>query len=180
MSDHCQFSAVTKNCEMSTEVVEQGFNVICFFFQAEDGIRDVAVTGVQTCALPILRVGHLWVLFEERLQYVDAPLSIAGVNQRKAHGVGNLGIVVAALPQRNQCFGRAAVILMEKTAQAEQRAYILTLRLAGQGGLQRCDSIGVILALELGKPKVELQVWQPRVPGCGLRQPLCRSLGGWL
>src|SRR6266550_7473074 len=26
-----------------------------FFFQAEDGIRDVAVTGVQTCALPILR-----------------------------------------------------------------------------------------------------------------------------
>src|SRR6266436_7286417 len=27
-----------------------------FFFQAEDGIRDVAVTGVQTCALPILGV----------------------------------------------------------------------------------------------------------------------------
>src|SRR5256884_6796220 len=26
-----------------------------FFFQAEDGIRDVAVTGVQTCALPIFR-----------------------------------------------------------------------------------------------------------------------------
>src|SRR5256884_2782735 len=26
-----------------------------FFFQAEDGIRDVAVTGVQTCALPIYR-----------------------------------------------------------------------------------------------------------------------------
>src|SRR5687768_6804609 len=28
--------------------------VFFFFFQAEDGIRDVAVTGVQTCALPIL------------------------------------------------------------------------------------------------------------------------------
>src|SRR2546422_2040562 len=26
---------------------------VFFFFQAEDGIRDVAVTGVQTCALPI-------------------------------------------------------------------------------------------------------------------------------
>ena len=25
-----------------------------FFFQAEDGIRDDLVTGVQTCALPIL------------------------------------------------------------------------------------------------------------------------------
>src|SRR5699024_12017131 len=27
----------------------------CFFFQAEDGIRDRNVTGVQTCALPILQ-----------------------------------------------------------------------------------------------------------------------------
>src|SRR5699024_11443976 len=27
----------------------------CFFFQAEDGIRDRNVTGVQTCALPISR-----------------------------------------------------------------------------------------------------------------------------
>src|SRR2546429_3987200 len=29
--------------------------LLFFFFQAEDGIRDVAVTGVQTCALPIFR-----------------------------------------------------------------------------------------------------------------------------
>src|SRR5271168_2408081 len=29
--------------------------VFFFFFQAEDGIRDRTVTGVQTCALPILR-----------------------------------------------------------------------------------------------------------------------------
>src|SRR2546427_474996 len=28
--------------------------VFFFFFQAEDGIRDLTVTGVQTCALPIL------------------------------------------------------------------------------------------------------------------------------
>src|SRR6266478_3229011 len=28
-----------------------------FFFQAEDGIRDLTVTGVQTCALPILALG---------------------------------------------------------------------------------------------------------------------------
>src|SRR5207244_12357543 len=27
--------------------------LLCFFFQAEDGIRDDLVTGVQTCALPI-------------------------------------------------------------------------------------------------------------------------------
>src|SRR2546430_3980754 len=29
-----------------------------FFFQAEDGIRDLTVTGVQTCALPIYDGGH--------------------------------------------------------------------------------------------------------------------------
>src|SRR6266568_3448925 len=34
--------------------------LICvfFFFQAEDGIRDGTVTGVQTCALPILRAAY--------------------------------------------------------------------------------------------------------------------------
>src|SRR2546430_11114466 len=30
-----------------------GLIVFFFFFQAEDGIRDLTVTGVQTCALPI-------------------------------------------------------------------------------------------------------------------------------
>src|SRR3712207_8058281 len=36
------------------------FNFLFFFFQAEDGIRDIGVTGVQTCALPIsMRHAHL-------------------------------------------------------------------------------------------------------------------------
>ena len=38
--------------------VESGRRVVCvffFFFQAEDGIRDTSVTGVQTCALPTSR-----------------------------------------------------------------------------------------------------------------------------
>src|SRR5437879_8901607 len=33
-----------------------------FFFQAEDGIRDTSVTGVQTCALPIYDVEAVLVL----------------------------------------------------------------------------------------------------------------------
>src|SRR5256885_337639 len=32
---------------------ERGEDLVFFFFQAEDGIRDYKVTGVQTCALPI-------------------------------------------------------------------------------------------------------------------------------
>ena len=41
--------------------VEEGVGLILmvfFFFQAEDGIRDWSVTGVQTCALPIYRTGR--------------------------------------------------------------------------------------------------------------------------
>src|SRR2546422_4538090 len=38
---------------------EQDENMSFFFFQAEDGIRDVAVTGVQTCALPILLMSSI-------------------------------------------------------------------------------------------------------------------------
>ena len=37
-------------------VVGDCFVCVFFFFQAEDGIRDWSVTGVQTCALPILPV----------------------------------------------------------------------------------------------------------------------------
>src|SRR5437762_10696569 len=37
--------------------------VFVFFFQAEDGIRDTSVTGVQTCALPISNT----VLCQERM-----------------------------------------------------------------------------------------------------------------
>src|SRR5205809_5064719 len=69
--------------------------IVFFFFQAEDGIRDVAVTGVQTCALPISerkrrpgeRDRFLWfcvrchakvheVVFEVR-DYAENPVSVA-------------------------------------------------------------------------------------------------------
>src|SRR3712207_1145390 len=35
------------------EMARMYFSFGFFFFQAEDGIRDIGVTGVQTCALPI-------------------------------------------------------------------------------------------------------------------------------
>src|SRR5256885_5179199 len=38
-----------------------GHGCFCFFFQAEDGIRDYKVTGVQTCALPIFS-GFFWLI----------------------------------------------------------------------------------------------------------------------
>src|SRR3989442_2722928 len=40
----------------SSEVMTRSYRDSFFFFQAEDGIRDADVTGVQTCALPILEL----------------------------------------------------------------------------------------------------------------------------
>src|SRR5256885_3708677 len=44
------------NCyEISRLFISDSLKILFFFFfQAEDGIRDYKVTGVQTCALPIL------------------------------------------------------------------------------------------------------------------------------
>ena len=42
------FKVLVKNSSVSWRLV-----ILGFFFQAEDGIRDIGVTGVQTCALPI-------------------------------------------------------------------------------------------------------------------------------
>src|SRR2546422_6826900 len=55
---------------------------IFFFFQAEDGIRDVAVTGVQTCALPICSPCALLRLQLRMLRLEEDP-------QRKQHDERN-------------------------------------------------------------------------------------------
>src|SRR5256886_10017008 len=48
----------------------------CFFFQAEDGIRYLTVTGVQTCALPIYRERYIETLCAE----LHARLRAAGID----------------------------------------------------------------------------------------------------
>src|SRR5207244_10492900 len=44
----------------------------CFFFQAEDGIRDDLVTGVQTCALPILQMAAAKLWGPDQYERLDA------------------------------------------------------------------------------------------------------------
>ena len=57
-----------------------------FFFQAEDGIRDVAVTGVQTCALPIL------------YEYInDNPLLYSKINFRETVEVDIVDFIISDL-----------------------------------------------------------------------------------
>src|SRR2546425_1344139 len=44
--------------------------LLALFFQAEDGIRDKLVTGVQTCALPICMAGHAMIARDDGAVFV--------------------------------------------------------------------------------------------------------------
>src|SRR5690625_5602080 len=65
----------------------------CFFFQAEDGIRDGHVTGVQTCALPI-STG------------IEPDFSL--VKFKKLVGGGSMEIVNQTIPRALEEIGRAS------------------------------------------------------------------------
>src|SRR5437870_9657050 len=61
--------------------------VFFFFFQAEDGIRDGHVTGVQTCALPISR----GITFEEAAEIARRPLYFGALMVAAGHADGSVG-----------------------------------------------------------------------------------------
>src|SRR2546422_11626664 len=65
--------------------------IVCFFFfQAEDGIRDVAVTGVQTCALPIS---------------ILSPMTREDSRHYSKHGVRNYERLLNTIGQRRKGIG---------------------------------------------------------------------------
>ena len=53
-----------------------------FFFQAEDGIRDLIVTGVQTCALPILGLNGLEIICEKLILFGMNPETPAALIEK--------------------------------------------------------------------------------------------------
>src|SRR5690349_23005032 len=78
-----------------------------FFFQAEDGIRDLYVTGVQTCALPIfisLPLGVLVAFIVMRHQGINANIM----------SLGGIAIAVGAMVD-------AAVVMIENAHRSEER-----------------------------------------------------------
>src|SRR5438132_9926480 len=75
-----------------------------FFFQAEDGIRDHCVTGVQTCALPIFNIDRINLppftyqmeaqKFEKRLPAAKRYIVERGLNEHFRGDEDHLGIVM--------------------------------------------------------------------------------------
>src|SRR5256885_8793699 len=100
-----------KRCEVLCICAESstlGRLSLFFFFQAEDGIRDYKVTGVQTCALPIYReIGQL-----------DSPLTPRGLKQAQALAHRLSGITFDALYSSD--LGRA-VQTAQIIARSEER-----------------------------------------------------------
>src|SRR5206468_5101633 len=73
-------------------------------FQAEDGIRDLIVTGVQTCALPISLAVALGTLpFPGRIQVIGTPAEEGGAGKVKLMEAGVFKGVDAAMMIHGRC-----------------------------------------------------------------------------
>src|SRR5437763_12182647 len=70
--EHCWCMAIIMGAKIPCLRSSLFFFSLFFFFQAEDGIRDTSVTGVQTCALPIF-AGRLPIVVVERALDRPAP-----------------------------------------------------------------------------------------------------------
>src|SRR2546427_2941404 len=80
---------------------------VFFFFQAEDGIRDLTVTGVQTCALPISRVTRGAVMsfmhkLSKRLALMKASFAAAAVTTLAACNLQDRRVTGPSLPSRDR------------------------------------------------------------------------------
>src|SRR2546423_3879569 len=76
-----------------------------FFFQAEDGIRDKLVTGVQTCALPIFTVAVS--MFLSAINALTLSPALCGIFLRPRHGPrrGPIGMVMRAIDWVRDAYG---------------------------------------------------------------------------
>src|SRR5256886_8777482 len=63
--------------------------LVFLFFQAEDGIRDLTVTGVQTCALPILFAVGGWPMYLYDISHSSFNPSESGIGK---HNVASLDV----------------------------------------------------------------------------------------
>src|SRR5256884_1279116 len=107
-----------------------------FFFQAEDGIRDVAVTGVQTCALPIYTAvelsGQLKVIAVSLMKIAN---DLRWMNSGPLAGLAEIALP-ALQPGSSIMPGKVNPVIPEATTMvaAQVIGNDATITLAGQSG----------------------------------------------
>src|SRR3989475_2867881 len=98
---------------------------IFFFFQAEDGIRDLTVTGVQTCALPISHLEHHGYRVSLARTLADARRSLSGRDGPPDGLLLDLhlpdGSGLDLLRELRSAAGTRALPVMVLTAEGEER-----------------------------------------------------------
>src|SRR2546422_4923612 len=112
-----------------------------FFFQAEDGIRDVAVTGVQTCALPISSALPLADRWDPRFGEEVGLAAPKRGSQRSASGSAEAVVVIG--DQRGASAGdiAQAIFLLRMVVEPGVRAEV-----AAQIILISCSMPGIAAA----------------------------------
>src|SRR5438309_4797438 len=105
----------------STKGVTISYNV--FFFQAEDGIRDGTVTGVQTCALPIWIFQLLPRVHRAHVDHPDIAIAVdvdlvREDEQARAEALQDISIGIE-LVHRRPARARAAVVLEGRFARRD-------------------------------------------------------------
>src|SRR5690554_5275749 len=88
------------------------FYFFFFFFQAEDGIRDADVTGVQTCALPIYST------CEHHLLPIVGKAHIAYISNGAVIGLSKMNRIVDYYAKRPQVQERLTMQIVKELQQA--------------------------------------------------------------
>src|SRR2546426_12212545 len=106
-----------------------------FFFQAEDGIRDYKVTGVQTCALPISRSHPLHITSTDHAAVADAVTMLHRSGQHVCDGLDSavrmprkagqivLWNIIAEIVQQEEWIELFCVSETEGTAEMHTRTF---------------------------------------------------------
>src|SRR6202162_3011592 len=92
------------------------FRRMFFFFQAEDGIRDIVVTGVQTCALPIwlawyvARAAGLYAAQGLNVEILNMNGGSRGAEELQAARIDVMHVGLSSVVKVNQAGGNLGVV----------------------------------------------------------------------
>src|SRR3712207_4739739 len=118
-----------------------------FFFQAEDGIRDIGVTGVQTCALPVSAFSLELIPRITRAQVMD-------VLSSQANLAGYQAVIEAAA-----AFGRAMPMMMTAAGTVPAaRVFVMGAGVAGLQAVATARRLGAVVTATDVRPAAKEQV----------------------